>query len=498
MATRWSDLAGTVLGYLRLGKTGVRLKNNAGVLAVRDATDSADAGITASTLVTSGNATLGDSTSADSHTINGATVVNATSASAALRVQQNGAGNALEVFDVAADTSPFVVDALGRVVVGDTASRSTGQNNGVSEIQSNGGTGIISTRWSADAIGAYIQTYKSRSGTTGTRAGVQNGDSLMFLLSNGELNGTSRSATGIYSSVDGVPDISTDSVPGRLVFLTTPLGSSSPIERVRIGSNGNIGIGVTNGSERTLAVGKNITGGTSAFGIVSSGTVQSDVTTSASTFLSRLNTAAEAFTLTNFAHIDVGQGTIGAGSSVTSQFGYFAASSLTGATNNFAFYGAIAAGTRRWNFYAAGTADNAFAGNTRFGGVTAPTVAVDVTGAILASTTITATGNMAAANLSGTNTGDQSVFSTIAVSGQPSIVADTTADTLTLAAGTGITLTTNATTDTVTIAATAGDGSTSNVLSANKTIVTDTSYIVLSYLDVGAFDLTVEGNLGIL
>ena len=52
---------------------------------------------------------------------------------------------------------------------------------------------------------------------------------------------------------------------------------------------------------------------------------------------------------------------------------------------------------------------------------------------------------------SGTNTGDQNVFSTVAVAGQSNVVADSTSDTLTLAAGTGITLTTDASTDTVTI-----------------------------------------------
>jgi hypothetical protein len=46
-------------------------------------------------------------------------------------------------------------------------------------------------------------------------------------------------------------------------------------------------------------------------------------------------------------------------------------------------------------------------------------------------------------------------FTTIAVSGQTSIVADTATDTLTLAAGTGISLTTNDTTDTLTITNTA-------------------------------------------
>jgi hypothetical protein len=56
---------------------------------------------------------------------------------------------------------------------------------------------------------------------------------------------------------------------------------------------------------------------------------------------------------------------------------------------------------------------------------------------------------------SGTNTGDQNLFSTIAVAGQSDVVADTTSDTLTLVAGTNVTITTNATTDTVTINSTA-------------------------------------------
>jgi hypothetical protein len=54
--------------------------------------------------------------------------------------------------------------------------------------------------------------------------------------------------------------------------------------------------------------------------------------------------------------------------------------------------------------------------------------------------------------ITGTNTGDQNIFQTIAVSGQSNVVADSTTDTLTLAAGTNMVLTTNATTDTVTVA----------------------------------------------
>lgn len=59
-------------------------------------------------------------------------------------------------------------------------------------------------------------------------------------------------------------------------------------------------------------------------------------------------------------------------------------------------------------------------------------------------------------NTSGTNTGDQNLFSTIAVSGQSNVVADTTSDTLTIVAGSNITITTDAATDSVTIAASGG------------------------------------------
>jgi hypothetical protein len=40
---KWSNLAGTLLGYIRIGLNGVRLKNSSGNLLVRNANDSADA-----------------------------------------------------------------------------------------------------------------------------------------------------------------------------------------------------------------------------------------------------------------------------------------------------------------------------------------------------------------------------------------------------------------------------------------------------------------------
>jgi hypothetical protein len=54
--------------------------------------------------------------------------------------------------------------------------------------------------------------------------------------------------------------------------------------------------------------------------------------------------------------------------------------------------------------------------------------------------------------------GSQNLFANIAVSGQNTITADSTTDTLTFAAGSGISITTNSTSDTLTIAATGGGG----------------------------------------
>jgi hypothetical protein len=69
-------------------------------------------------------------------------------------------------------------------------------------------------------------------------------------------------------------------------------------------------------------------------------------------------------------------------------------------------------------------------------------------------------------------------FSTIAIAGQTSVAADTTADTLTLVAGTGITLTTNAGTDTITITGTASTGNitflANTIDSADSTAITFT------------------------
>jgi hypothetical protein len=144
---------------------------------------------------------------------------------------------------------------------------------------------------------------------------------------------------------------------------------------------GSLGIGSAPFNATNVTVAKNITGATSAYGVREYATVQSDVTSTAVFFEATPFTQATAFTLSNLIHYRANQGTIGAGSAVTNQFGYSVESSLTGATNNYGFWSNIASGTGRWNFYASGTAQNYFAGNVGIA-TTSPGSALDVKGTL--------------------------------------------------------------------------------------------------------------------
>jgi hypothetical protein len=126
---------------------------------------------------------------------------------------------------------------------------------------------------------------------------------------------------------------------------------------------GSLGIGTTSLTGINLFIAKNITGGTSSFGIAHSASVQSDVTSNAYGMNMSVSTAAASFTLTNLYLTRATFGGLGASSAITNMFGYYAESTITSATNNYGFYGAIAAGTGRYNLYMAGTAQNLFAGD---------------------------------------------------------------------------------------------------------------------------------------
>jgi hypothetical protein len=140
-------------------------------------------------------------------------------------------------------------------------------------------------------------------------------------------------------------------------------GTSNEI--VRIDTNG-LSIGTQSATAGTaLVVGRN-----NGRGIYANGTIPSTLTTTARYVNTTAITAAASFNLTNLQHYFAEQGTFGAGSTVTNQYGFFVDSSMTGATNDFGFYGNLAAATNVWNLYMNGTAANYMAGKLLIGSTT--------------------------------------------------------------------------------------------------------------------------------
>lgn len=200
------------------------------------------------TLSSTGNTTLGDA-SADTVTINGTVqpgvVISGSSTGDALRITQTGTGNALLVEDSTnPDSTPFVIDASGRVIQGYTATILTADDYGGSNrtawgYQGNSANtaGALFTTWNTTATsGAGISLSRSRSATVGTQAIVSSGDSLGGIGFNGDDGTNFITAASISAEVDGTPG--TNDMPGRLSFSTTADGASTPTERVRISSTG--------------------------------------------------------------------------------------------------------------------------------------------------------------------------------------------------------------------------------------------------------------------
>ena len=311
----------------------------------------------------------------------GATVIAANSTSAGLRITQTGTGNALLVEDAAnPDATPFVIDASGDVIIGYTQKLVSGpltpslQVHGSAPSQAS----LSLSSWATGVdTGASVLLARGDSGSIDNYDVVDTNDVLGNIRFLGADGSAMVEAAKIAVAVDGTPG--TNDMPGRLVFSTTADGASSPTERMRINSAGSIGIGGAAQNAATVLIQRNGSGNATSYGIRQTVEVQSDVTSVYYGNLTTLSTQAASFTVNNLRHYQAAQGTFGAGSTVTNQYGFFAESTLTGATNNYGFYSAIASGTGRYNFYAAGTAANYFAGNVGIG-ATSPAGKLEVNG----------------------------------------------------------------------------------------------------------------------
>lgn len=189
----------------------------------------------------SGNVGIGRTASARLDVLNNST-------NDAVRITQTGAGNALVVEDSAStDSTPFVIDATGKVLVGATASRTTGIGSAVMQIL--GGASPLAFYREADSTTAInLEFAKARA----AGAIVASGDTIGRLYFSGSDGTNQIPAAYIDAAVDGATG--TNDMPGRLIFSTTADGASSPTERMRIDSSGNVGIGTSSPTRRLHVV----------------------------------------------------------------------------------------------------------------------------------------------------------------------------------------------------------------------------------------------------
>lgn len=91
-----------------------------------------------------------------------------------------------------------------------------------------------------DGSGPTFITRKSRNATIGSHTIVQSTDRLGSWTSQGSDGSAFVAGATIAMEVDGTPG--SNDMPGRIVFFTTADGGSSPTERLRISSNGNVSV----------------------------------------------------------------------------------------------------------------------------------------------------------------------------------------------------------------------------------------------------------------
>ena len=132
------------------------------------------------------------------------------------------------------------VDPSGRLLVGTSTSEAINGDQVKFQIKDTGANAGLSIHRSQNTNSpAYINLAMSRAGAI-----VSSGDplgSIQFFGHDGtDLNSAAASITAL---VDGTPGA--NDMPGRLVFSTTADGAASPTERLRITSDGRVGINTT-------------------------------------------------------------------------------------------------------------------------------------------------------------------------------------------------------------------------------------------------------------
>ena len=147
--------------------------------------------------------------------------------------------------------------------------------------------------------------------------------------------------------------------PFGAAYYDMKLDGTALVNVPTTGADVGIGIGSGVSAEAAVQIGGTFpSDSTTTLLVKADGNVPSSTTSTARMFGTGAGTVAASFTLGGLQHFTAVQGTFGVGSTVTSQYGFLVDANMIGATNNYAFYGDIPAGSNRWNLFMGGTARN--------------------------------------------------------------------------------------------------------------------------------------------
>jgi hypothetical protein len=253
-------------------------------------------------------------------------------------------------------------------------------SSGTLSAQSIPATGITSISTTGPITGGPITTIGTIGITQATSLTDGYISSTDWNTFNNKQNAISLTTTGTGGAATFIGN--TLNIPQYQSALTNPVTGTASIGQVAYwnsassitGSNSlfwdiagaSLGVGSNALTGYGIRAGRNITGAAISAGIYQSGAVQSDVSTLAVGFSNSANIGA-GVAANAYHHFRAEQLALGAGASLVFQAGFFATSTLTGATSNYGFYGNLASAVGAWNIFMAGTAPNYFNGVVTIG-----------------------------------------------------------------------------------------------------------------------------------